>query len=123
MLKDPIIAVSKESNKHPIIVLTKCLLQLGLTPIFSGTIPESFLVNDLAPLCHPFIDRRLFFSQVEVKRFVVPRERIEELVAISEELESKADEAWGPYSSNSAPIIQLSNKNNMHSKYTKVVTS
>lgn len=94
--------------KDPIIVLTKCLLQFGFIVLFDISIKESFLTEYLAPICHPFVNRRTFFSAVDIKRFVISHGHMEELAAVSEEEEAKSDDYWKQYAAIVAPTLTLS---------------
>ena len=75
--------MSELYGKHKITVLTKILLQFGFTPIFPLlSVSEDFLIKHIAPICHPLTNRRIFFSAVEIKRFVVSQEHMDEVAAV-----------------------------------------
>ena len=94
-------------DKHPITIVTKFLLQIGAVIIFPITIPDDIMLQHVAPLCHPFSNRRTFFSSIAIKRFMLTDEHVEEMVLASEAVELKQDEYWKQHAESSAPPRQL----------------
>jgi hypothetical protein len=101
---------SESYKKHPVAVLLKALLQFGYCVMLSISIPKEFTISELAPLTHPFTNRRQFFSSVEIKRFVISHEDMLEIASVSEDKESEADDYWKEYATYLPPPLILSNK-------------
>lgn len=116
-----ILGFSNEYKKHPVAILVKALLQFGYCVILPITLPKDFLTTELAQLTHPFIHRRQFFSAVEIKRFVISLDHMQEIAFVSEDKESEVDEYWKEYATFSAPPMILTSK--APEKYFKPNTS
>lgn len=99
--------MSEQYSKPQIAVLTKILLQFGFIPILP-IIEIHFIITHLSPICHPFTNRRVFFSAVNIKRFVISPEHMSEVSDISEDIESQSDFKWKRHANVVAPSRSLS---------------
>lgn len=90
----PLIQKYPQSKAHVAPVLVKCLLQCGLVVAINISTGVPFILEMLAPLLSPFVNRKEFVAPSITKRFVVSLEDVEALLQSSEEEEAKEEEWW-----------------------------
>ena len=90
----PLIQKYPQTNSHIAPVLVKCLLQCGLVVAVNISTGVAFVQEMLAPLLHPFVNRKEFVAPSITKRFVVALEEVEALLQASEAEEAKEEEWW-----------------------------
>ena len=96
-------SIADSYARHPLTIFTKFFLQIGVTVFFPLDFTDDFIIENIAPLCHPFTSRRTFFSAVDIKRFVISSEHVEQFLEMSEASEAKADEYWKNYATFQPP--------------------
>jgi hypothetical protein len=96
-VEEYLLPFSQAYSKSFVSVLTKCLLQLGVIVIFSFNTESSILLNEVAPLSHPFSYRREFFAPTEIKKFIISIDDMNILRSKSELEEEKEDVVWKSY--------------------------
>jgi hypothetical protein len=73
-------------------LLIKMLIQYGLLPCVDADLGLDYLRDHYAFMCDPFTYRTAQQAPTVVKRFVVQKAHVDELVVLSEEIECKEDE-------------------------------
>ena len=70
----------------------KMLVQYGVMPCVDSALGLEYLREHFAFMCDPFTYRTAQQAPTVIKRFVVQKVHVDELVELSEEIESKEDE-------------------------------
>ena len=90
----PLIRKYPQSKMHVAPVLVKCLLQLGVIVSFNISTGVPFILEMIAPLLHPFVNRKEFVAPSITMRFVIALEEVEAFVEDSEKEEQKEEDWW-----------------------------
>ena len=90
----PLLKKYPQCKTHAAPIIVKVLSQLGVVVGVSHTLGFEFLRDMIAPVIHPFANRKEFVAPSITKRFVVDFQDVENLKAESEEIECQEDEVW-----------------------------
>jgi len=83
-----------QCKNRPAPIIVKFLVQLGIIVGVSATLGAHFIEEMVAPVIHPFANRKEFCAPSITKRFVIEVQDVEALKQESEEVECKEDEIW-----------------------------
>lgn len=89
----PLIQKYPQCKNQAAPIIVKYLLQLGIIVGVPAELGIHFVEELIAPLIHPFVNRREYAAPSITKRFVLDRQDVENMVAESEQVELKVDEA------------------------------
>ena len=92
-------------------LLIKMLVQYGVMPCVDSTLGLEYLREHFAFMCDPFTYRTAQQAPTVIKRFVVQKVHVDELVELSEEIESKEDEHFTRNYLHSLPSRTLTHEN------------
>lgn len=92
-------------------LLVKILIQYGPMPCVDASLSLEYLREHFAFMCHPFTYRTSQQAPTVIKRFVVAKAHVDDLVVHSEDVECKEDEHFIRHYLHSLPPRELTHDN------------